>query len=1467
MKSDNKPIKPEILPPINTHYQVLPFEQLHWETFEDLCLRLVEIEFSIHECEKRGTPGQNQDGIDIFARRKDGFYNVYQCKRHNNFSTTDLDNVINKFRKSDYYKKCRKFYICTSYELNSTQIQDAFLEHKSALERNNIELIKWDKKKLSSILKNYPDIVYDFFSIEWVKRFNGEESLTKIFKITEKEILQQFGFASGELISINNQFSNLKGSHIIRKETKELQDWIFKDFEEEESRIAILEGNAGIGKTVILKDLLDLLTKQNIPTLGLKSDKKTIDLFNLGSSILGLHENFYKIFEQITAKHKVVVLLIDQIDALSRSLSTNREQISAYFSMVYTLSQFKKIRIIVSCRTFDLNHDPDLKQFLNKKIIKASLLSEQEVLSVIKLLTKDKNFTLPKDLKELLKIPLHLEIFCRIYYKSMPLNEIKNLQDLYRNLWNLKILYPNGADISPQNLINILFQLADEIYKRQENLSVPSILFDKYSKEISYLNSESLITENYNTTQFFHQSFFDYVFARYFVEKDGGNIFRFLIHTKHQGLFLRSITKQVLTFLRLYNPDLYIKQVNEIIGSDKIRYHLKLLIVEQLSFEEAPTIAEYKLVISLHQQYRNLFISFFQTVSGEKWFSNISKDRNLLNSCLNSEDKVLEESIGRFIVFSAKKNIEEAISILNGIKASKIKASYLLWLLYRGGDFSLPAVTKTYFELEKEHLDNNEKRFHILSNAIESNPEFAISESQKLFESIIKDWKRLRRRELGYNSDESKLVDFCEKLYEKQSEKAYPFFKEIVTTLIEKTKFDSPYKEYNFLKEDYAFQDYQPDVYEFHKLLDWLVKFLVREDNKQSNFSQDEILGFLSSKSATLYFIAFQVILASPNKYLAVIVPTLVKKEIVSDIFWIENLKYYYRELIHKTYVLFSSEQKQQFKEFVIKYYTKSDFARDPTWRDRGKTVGKLSPHYPYLGHDQWLILKSIPLENLKKDGLLRTRLYMLNRKFVGWHPENKKPNHSVVAASVLGGLMSIENYQKYTDRHWLSTFYKFERKDFRYSIDHNFSIEEHAKSFKEVIKRNPQKYVLLVTKIIEENTVHFRYQIHGIEGLIEGNFDVKKVRKFYSIIMKRKIPDEYLSTFIDLSIYFIQNSLIDSEIINYWKKHVELPFNTSKDRYLHNADEDKKTILFDQGWITPNARAIKLLIRLADNKKYTDKVYRYFLDIASTIPIQIRLVVLYWINNGCRFDNEQIITLFQSYTREVTTEVYQIGSRVINAVFHYNFKRVISFVNDTITLPEAAEHLGVYLLYGWFYGNESSKELLLKLHEQQPKSIGESIQQACRYLNEKEFQKKCLFILNRYADDKRKMVREGFSHGFHYLHPNDLPLLTDIIAKYITELNEERLYSLYHYLISCTKDYPRECVKIVGMIDFDKISENRFEIEEPIKILMLSYNSIRKYDTSESSAEYVMDVFDTTLHQLKSKSEVDKIFRELDFE
>jgi len=61
-----------------------------------------------------------------------------------------------------------------------------------------------------------------------------------------------------------------------------------------------------------------------------------------------------------------VVLIIDQIDALSLSLSSNRKPLNTYNRLIKRISSLgPKVRIVISCRTFDLEFDPYLQQYNN----------------------------------------------------------------------------------------------------------------------------------------------------------------------------------------------------------------------------------------------------------------------------------------------------------------------------------------------------------------------------------------------------------------------------------------------------------------------------------------------------------------------------------------------------------------------------------------------------------------------------------------------------------------------------------------------------------------------------------------------------------------------------------------------------------------------------------------------------------------------------------------------------------------------------------------------------------------------------------------------------------------------------------------------------------------------------------------------------------------------------------------------
>lgn len=73
----------DVAPPVVTKLQVLPCHELSWQNFERLCVRLASLDGDIDHCQLYGTSGQNQHGIDLYARGKlTNKYRAYQCKRY-----------------------------------------------------------------------------------------------------------------------------------------------------------------------------------------------------------------------------------------------------------------------------------------------------------------------------------------------------------------------------------------------------------------------------------------------------------------------------------------------------------------------------------------------------------------------------------------------------------------------------------------------------------------------------------------------------------------------------------------------------------------------------------------------------------------------------------------------------------------------------------------------------------------------------------------------------------------------------------------------------------------------------------------------------------------------------------------------------------------------------------------------------------------------------------------------------------------------------------------------------------------------------------------------------------------------------------------------------------------------------------------------------------------------------------------
>lgn len=165
-----------VKPPVNSNLQELPFKELSWENFEKLCLRLARLETDVEHCQCYGVQGDEQDGIDLYARQRTAStYRVYQCKNEKYFGPKKIEDAVTEFLDGDWVTKADTLVLCTRESLASVARANELERQAKKLKSRGITLLAWDSDELSLKLKARPQIVHDFFSRGWVEIFCGIE--------------------------------------------------------------------------------------------------------------------------------------------------------------------------------------------------------------------------------------------------------------------------------------------------------------------------------------------------------------------------------------------------------------------------------------------------------------------------------------------------------------------------------------------------------------------------------------------------------------------------------------------------------------------------------------------------------------------------------------------------------------------------------------------------------------------------------------------------------------------------------------------------------------------------------------------------------------------------------------------------------------------------------------------------------------------------------------------------------------------------------------------------------------------------------------------------------------------------------------------------------------------------------------------------------------------------------------------
>lgn len=161
--------------------QQLPVDELSFDNFQRLSVRLLTAMKDAIHCQEYGTPGQKQEGIDLYARIPGQCkIEVWQCKRYDKFTASDVEAAVVAFLNGKLVADTAKFVLVTSAATEDRSLADADLAAAKELQVRKIEFVLMGRTSLTTELKAHPEIIDDFFGRDWVEVCCGLDAAKRL---------------------------------------------------------------------------------------------------------------------------------------------------------------------------------------------------------------------------------------------------------------------------------------------------------------------------------------------------------------------------------------------------------------------------------------------------------------------------------------------------------------------------------------------------------------------------------------------------------------------------------------------------------------------------------------------------------------------------------------------------------------------------------------------------------------------------------------------------------------------------------------------------------------------------------------------------------------------------------------------------------------------------------------------------------------------------------------------------------------------------------------------------------------------------------------------------------------------------------------------------------------------------------------------------------------------------------------
>ncbi len=407
----------------------------------------------------------------------------------------------------------------------------------------------------------------------------------------------------------------------------------------------LVTGEAGIGKSGVMLQVVEKLLDAGIPVVALRADQ--LEFTSLPDDVgkqIGLPGSPANVLA-VLAQGKRCVLVIDQLDALSLASGRNPDLFECVYEIVQQAQAHPNMRILLACRKFDLDNDHRLRRLTDSngvaEAIAVERLAHEAVREVVEGFGLDADSLNARQL-DLLSIPLHLKLLSEL----VPDEEIHALnfetaQDLYARFWRYKQRVIQKRMGRTVQWTQVVYALSDHMHERQ-TLNAPEVTVENWQSDAEAMVSENILVLENKRYSFFHEGFFDYAFARRFAGRPQSLLE--LLTSGEQHLFRRAQVRQILLYLRATDFDRYVADLEETLASPDVRFHIKQVVWALLADLSEPAREEWYVIFRLAETDFSSPVSrhVWITVRRPPWFRLVDS-LGLVQQWLDDPDEAIIE--------------------------------------------------------------------------------------------------------------------------------------------------------------------------------------------------------------------------------------------------------------------------------------------------------------------------------------------------------------------------------------------------------------------------------------------------------------------------------------------------------------------------------------------------------------------------------------------------------------------------------------------------------------------------------------------------------------------------------------------------------------------------------------------------------------------------------------------------------